>query len=132
MDTKKDIETRSDIEKLVVEFYEKVKKDETIGIIFTEIVKMDWEHHIPLITDFWETIILDNPVYKNNAMEKHYELNRVYPLTKAHFDAWLILFNDTMDGMYSGPKAAHGKARAASIAAVMQFKMGNEKTNSLL
>ncbi len=126
------MENRNDIEKFVVEFYENVKKDATIGIIFTELVKMDWAHHIPLITDFWETVILDNPVYKNNAMEKHFELNRLYPLTKAHFDAWLKLFNDTMDGMYSGPKAALGKTRAGSIAAVMQFKLGNEKNNSLL
>ena len=56
MDTKKDIETRADIGKFIVAFYEKVRKDEHIGVIFNEVVNMDWDHHIPVIVDFWETI----------------------------------------------------------------------------
>jgi len=70
---KKDIETRADIEALIISFYEKVKQDATIGFIFTDVVKIDWAHHIPVIVDFWESILLDNPVYKKNAMEVHYE-----------------------------------------------------------
>lgn len=127
-----DIESRADIENFVKAFYEKVKTDRVIGIIFTEIVQMNWEHHIPLITDFWETIILDNPVYGKNAMEKHYELNKIYPLTKEHFEAWIKLFTGTIDEMFSGPRATLAKERAVSIAAVMEHKMRNEKNKSLL
>ncbi len=82
MDTKKDIESREDIEFFIRAFYKKVIVDENIGIIFTQVVPMNWEHHIPLITDFWETILLDNPVYKNNAMEVHYKLHAVFLYTK--------------------------------------------------
>lgn len=64
MDIKKDITTRGDIEKLIVQFYEAVKKDPTIGFIFTDAIPINWENHIPLIVDFWETILLDNMVYK--------------------------------------------------------------------
>ena len=79
---------------------------------------MDWEHHIPLITDFWETILLDNPVYKKNAMEVHYHINKKFPLQKKHFDAWLHIFNTTIDQMYAGPVTELAKKRAAGIAAI--------------
>ena len=100
MQDKTDISSREDIDLFIRSFYKKVVKVETIGIIFTDIVKMDWEKHIPLITDFWETILLDNPVYKNNAMEVHYHLNSIFPLNKKHFETWLSLFNVTADDMY--------------------------------
>ena len=129
MDIKKDIRSRYDIDRFIRMFYERVKADSTIGIIFNEIVAINWEKHIPLITDFWETILLDNPVYKHNAMDVHYALNRIYPLQKKHFDAWLNIFNSTMDEMYCGEKTNLAKQRASSIALLMHHKMNPEKTN---
>ena len=118
-----DIESRADIEKLIVSFYEKVKLDTTIGFIFNEVVAMDWPHHIPVIVDFWETILLDNPVYKKNAMEVHYDLNKKVALKKEHFTSWLYLFTSTIDELYEGKIATLAKTRAKSIADVMLFKM---------
>lgn len=123
MDIRKDIGSRMDIELFLAAFYEKVKKDETIGIIFTAIVPINWEQHIPVIADFWETILLDNPVYKGNAMEKHFTLNKIYPLQTKHFEAWLKIFDSTLDEMFQGDKATLAKTRAASIAMLMQHKM---------
>ncbi|UEG50199.1 group III truncated hemoglobin [Ferruginibacter lapsinanis] len=128
----KDITTRADIEKLIIHFYEKVKADDVIGFIFNEVVKMDWEHHTQVIVDFWESIILDNPVYQNNAMEKHYILNDKVALTKIHFERWLHLFNSSVDDFYLGEKAMLAKKRARSIADLMLFKMNtinDKKTN---
>jgi len=121
-----DIQIRQDIETFIRRFYEKVVKDETIGKVFTEIVPLDWDHHIPLITDFWETILLDHPVYKKNAMEVHYAINRIFPLKKEHFEAWLKLFNETLDELYEGPVTDLAKKRAAGIAGLMQHKMNND------
>lgn len=129
---KPDISSRADIETLIVLFYEKVKKDTTIGFIFTDVVKMNWEHHIPVIVDFWETILLDNPVYKKNAMEVHYDLNKKLPLKKEHFESWLNLFFTTLDELFEGKIAMLAKTRAKSIADIMLFKMGNANNNSLL
>jgi len=130
---KNDISNRNDIEKLIIQFYEKVKPDPTIGFIFTKLVPINWEHHIPVIVDFWETILLDNPVYKKNAMEAHYDLNnKIIPLQKIHFETWLALFNTTVDELYTGPIADLAKTRAKSIAAVMQFKMENINNNKSL
>ena len=122
---KKDIESRADIEQLIVAFYEKVKLDSTIGFIFNDVVEMDWPHHIPVIVDFWETILLDNPVYKKNAMEVHYDLNKKVPLKKEHFESWMHLFTSTVDELFEGKVAVLAKVRAQSIASVMLFKMGN-------
>jgi hemoglobin len=124
---KTDINSRADIEKMVLQFYEAVKGDETIGFIFTEVVKMNWEKHTPVIVDFWETILLDNPVYTKNAMEVHYNLNNRIPLQKAHFDSWVHLFTTTVDDLFEGKIAALAKKRAKSIAAVMLLKMKNAK-----
>ena len=120
---KRDIETRTDIELFIRSFYEKVVLDQEIGIIFTEIIPINWEHHIPVITDFWETILLGNPVYKKNAMEVHYHINKIFPLKPAHFAAWLRLFNANLDIMFEGPIASLAKKRAASIASLMELKI---------
>lgn len=122
MDTK-DITTRADIELFVTDFYDRVKQDDIIGVIFNDVVRMNWEEHIPLITDFWETILLDNPVYAKNAMEKHYHVNKIFPLQQSHFDRWLKLFSDALDQHFAGPVVELAKKRANSIASIMLFKM---------
>ena len=120
---KPDIKSRADIEKFIGNFYVAVKPDKTIGFIFTEVVKMNWEKHIPVIVDFWETILLDNPVYKKNAMEVHYGLNKKIRLQKEHFKSWLQLFNAAVDNLFEGKIAELAKTRAKSIAGIMLFKI---------
>ncbi|MEO6583388.1 MAG: group III truncated hemoglobin, partial [Ferruginibacter sp.] len=85
MDIKKDIANRENIDFFLRQFYAKVVRDETIGIIFTKIIPINWDKHIPLITDFGETILLDNHLYKDNAMAKHFAIKQIYPLKKTHF-----------------------------------------------
>ena len=133
MDTKRDIAKREDIEIFLKAFYTNVIADKNIGRIFTEIVPINWDHHIPLIADFWESILLDNPVYKKNAMEVHYKLNQLFPLQQSHFDSWLSIFNNTLDGMFEGEKVMLAKKRAHAIATLMAFNMNNaSKTKSHL
>ncbi|MEO6723506.1 MAG: group III truncated hemoglobin [Ferruginibacter sp.] len=122
---KRDIESREDITLFIYEFYGKVKVDPVIGFIFNEVAKMNWETHIPLIVDFWETILLDNPVYKKNAMEVHYDLNKKLPLQKEHFDTWLFLFNSTVDELFEGSIVTLAKTRAKAIADLMFFKIND-------
>lgn len=122
---KTDIASRADIENMLQQFYEKVKVDKTIGFIFTDVVQLNWETHIPVIADFWETILLDNPVYTKNAMAVHFDLNKKVPLHKEHFNSWLHLFNTTIDDLFEGKIATLAKTRAKSIAGVMLLKMEN-------
>ena len=118
-----DIRSREDIELLINSFYTKVKKDDTIGFIFNDIAKVNWEKHLPVMYDFWETLLLDATSYRKNAMEVHYTLNRRVPLEESHFQRWLELFLATVDELFSGKIAGMAKTKAKSIASLMQFKM---------
>ena len=120
---KSDIKQQSDIELLVNEFYKKVREDDTLGIIFNEVVKMDWEHHIPLIVDFWETVLLDADKYHNNAMTPHFAINKIFPLQEQHFDRWIKLFFETLDEHFEGPITTLAKTRAKGVAGIMKIKM---------
>ena len=121
-----DIQSREDIEIMINSFYNKVKKDDTIGFIFNDIAKVNWEQHLPVIYDFWETLLLDATSYSKNAMEVHYTLNRKVPLKEIHFQRWLQLFSATVDELYSGKIATMAKTKAKSIASLMQFKIKQE------
>lgn len=120
---KKDIENKNDIEKLVNSFYEKVKEDALIGFIFTDVVKVHWERHLPVMYDFWENSLFYTGNYMGNPMEIHRHLNKVIPLTNEYFSRWTQLFTSTVDELFAGEKATLAKQRAISIAAVMQFKI---------
>ena len=120
---KKDIADRKDIELLMNTFYGKLLADERIGYIFTDVAKLDLTTHIPIIADFWESVLLNNNVYHNNAMKVHLELNERTALTKEHFDVWLAHFNATMDGLFEGDVATLAKQRARSVATLMQIKI---------
>ena len=54
---KVDITNRPDIDRLMNAFYSRALTDETIGYIFTDVAKLDLEHHLPIIGDFWESLL---------------------------------------------------------------------------
>lgn len=120
---KKDIEDRKDIKLLIDTFYIKIRKEESLGYIFDEIAKVDWENHMPVMYDFWETTLFHKGSYKRNAMQAHIDLNEKTPLTKAHFDQWLFIFKATVDELFDGEMANNAKGRAISIATMIQFKI---------
>jgi hemoglobin len=118
-----DIESRKDIETLVTLFYQKAVADDKIGFIFTDVAKINLERHIPVICDFWETVIFQTNAYKKNAIKVHQELNAKLKLTPDHFERWLSLFTSCVDGSFIGKNAELIKIRALSIATVMQIKL---------
>lgn len=120
---KKDIENRKDIELLVTSFYDKVKADDTIGYIFNDIAKVNWQKHLPVMFDFWENVLFYTGGYEGNPMIIHQHINRVVPLTKPHFKRWEELFTQTVDELFEGTNAILAKQRALSISTVMQIKI---------
>jgi len=120
---KKDIENRQDIQLLVNSFYEKVKQDPEIGFIFNDIVKVNWEKHLPVMYDFWENTLFYSGGYTGNPMEMHQRLHQRVPLTAAHFKRWTHLFTSTVDELFNGEKALLAKQRAISISTLMQIKI---------
>ena len=127
---KNDIESKKEIELLVDTFYSKVKTDELIGYIFTDIAKVNWEKHLPVMYSFFENMLFYTGSYTGNPMELHKHINRLYPLTAEHFTRWNLLFTTTVDELFTGDKAELAKQRAKSISAVMQIKILNETSSA--
>lgn len=123
----KDIEDRADIDLLLETFYSKLLGDTTISYIFTDIVQIDMKAHLSIIGDFWESILFEKNIYKNNPMKIHLEMATKTPLLKQHFETWLLYFNSTIDEFFEGPIAFKAKERALSIATVMQIKIAQQK-----
>lgn len=124
---KPDILSKSDIKLLVDTFYDKAKINPVIGFIFTDVAKVNWEHHLPKMYAFWESVLIGGPPYGGNPMVPHLQLSKLTPLTEKEFSAWLSIFNETMNELFEGPVAEEGKARAANIAALMLCKIQSVK-----
>jgi hemoglobin len=124
----RDIETRSDIELLLGEFYSVAMTDLKIGHFFTRVVRLDLKTHIPVITDFWEKVLFGNPVYFGNPMSVHQHLHEKSPLEKEHFDRWLEIWIETVDRLFAGETAENAKAKAAVIAKSLLNRLENPFT----
>jgi hemoglobin len=120
---KKEITNKMDVHWLVDRFYDKIKTDKVVGYIFNDVMKVNWEKHLPVMYAFWENALFYTGGYEGNAMKKHIDINRVTPLQKKHFNRWLQLFNETVDEYFEGEKAELAKQRAYSIATIMQLKI---------
>lgn len=124
---KKDIENRVDIDRLMMEFYSKAMVDEKIGFIFTDVAKLDLAHHLPIIGDFWETLLFRSGDYSRhgrNPIEVHRRLDHMTSLLPEHFERWIEIFALTVDSLFDGEVADFAKTRALAIARRMLESMG--------
>jgi hemoglobin len=119
----KDLEGKEDIRQLIGSFYVKVRQDELIGPIFSEVAKVDWDHHLPVMYDFWEGVLFHTGNYAGNPMRVHKQLHEKFPLEQAHFDRWLKIFRETLDEHFEGPVAEQARQRALSIATMIRLKI---------
>ena len=122
-----DIATRTDIEKLVNEFYGLVQKDDLIGPIFNNIIGDNWAEHLSKMYSFWETILLGNHTYNGAPFLPHAKL----PLQQEHFDRWLLLFRQTTEQYFEGSKAKEAMERADRMALMFISKINYIRNNSL-
>jgi hemoglobin len=116
---KHDIENRGDIDHLMREFYSKAITDDVIGYIFTDVAKLDLGHHLPIIGDFWETLLFQTGSYAKygrNPLMVHGELSEKTPLRPEHFKRWLEIFDETVNGLFAGERADFLLQRAHMIA----------------
>jgi hemoglobin len=119
----RDIADRSDVEELVAGFYRTVFADGLIGPVFTEVARTDLRRHLPIMCDFWETVLLRAGVYRRNALAVHVGLDARHPLTAEHFDRWLRLWSAALDERFRGPVAEHARVQAERIAGSMQRRL---------
>jgi hemoglobin len=111
-----DLKDRDDVALLVGEFYRRAFADPLIGHIFTHIARMDLARHLPIMCDFWETVLFRPGLYRRNALQLHLMLNARFPLQQEHFERWLTLWVGTVDEHFAGEKADLAKVQATRIA----------------
>ncbi|HQZ97044.1 MAG TPA: group III truncated hemoglobin [Pyrinomonadaceae bacterium] len=124
---KTDIQNREDIDALMKMFYSRAIKDDVIGYIFTDVARLDLDRHLPIIGDFWETIVFHTGDYQRHGRHPllvHGELTEKTPLLPEHFTRWLEIFTETVDGTFSGERADFIKVRARAIADRMLHYVG--------
>ncbi|HZH96971.1 MAG TPA: group III truncated hemoglobin [Flavisolibacter sp.] len=120
-----DISTRGDIEKVLSAFYQQAFTDALIGKFFTEVVPLHLPSHLPLIADFWESVLFGTQGYRKNVMAVHQHIHSLAQIRKEHLDRWVALFTKTVDDLFTGDKATLMKQRGASIATMMNIKLNH-------
>lgn len=120
---KKDIETNQDIQLLVDTFYSEVRKDKFLGPIFESYLAGHWEEHLKLLYKFWHTITFKEMHYYGNPVPVHFSMN----LSKDHFDAWLIIWCQTVDQLFEGKRAENAKLRGKTMGAAFLEKIDKKR-----
>jgi len=114
----KDITGLPDIKTFVDDFYAKVRKDDFIGPIFMNTIE-DWTPHLDKMYGFWNAALFNVPGFKGNPFAKHTPLK----IEPAHFDRWLLLFNQTIDANFKGSMANVTKNRAQLMATMFMKRL---------
>lgn len=118
-----DLRDRVDIERLVSTFYQAAFRDPLIGPIFTDVAHMDLDHHLPIMCDFWQTVLFQAGLYHRNALQLHVLLHAKHPLEEQHFDRWLGIWTASVDALFAGEKAEFAKLQAGRIAESIQQRL---------
>ena len=122
----KEIMALEDIRLLVDTFYERVRKDELIGPIFEDRLKGKWEHHLPKMYSFWQTILLGEHTYYGSPLLPHLDM----PVEGRHFSRWIGIFHQTVDELFTGEIAKEAKWRSERMAEMFNYKINMFKNNS--
>ena len=124
----KDIQTQTDLCLLVDEFYKKLFADDAINYIFTDVVKIKIEEHLPILVTFWSQVILGTGGYANNLTQIHLDVNARSYLSSALFKIWINHFNTTVNENFGGENAEKIKTQALNLATVLQIKIAQQNT----
>jgi hemoglobin len=122
-----DIAAEAHIKILVDSFYSKVNADALLSPIFNDVAQVDWQTHMPLLYQFWSTLLFRTNSYEGRPWPKHARL----PVDAEHFERWVSLFKQTVDEHFSGLKADEAKNFAASIAHTFQNRLALMKSQGL-
>ena len=117
---KADQVTETEIERLVEEFYKKIRMDQELAPIFNRAISGDWGPHLATMRKFWSSVMLTSGRYKGNPVAKHVRLEGM----KSHlFELWLALFRDTCHELFEDAVAKVFVAKAERIAESLKIAL---------
>lgn len=115
----REIKGDEEIKLMVDLFYDKVNDDDLLSPIFNGFSKVNWDVHLPIMYNFWATVLFGQGSYSGSPFPKHLPL----PVEDKHFERWVKLFNLTIDENFTGAMADSVKLRAQSIAFTFSSKI---------
>jgi hemoglobin len=121
--THADLADRADVEALLRCFYGRVLVDDILAEPFRQVRARGLDSHIPVMCDFWETVLFRAGRYRGSALHAHRHVHHRTPLAGRRFVRWLTTWNATVDEMYCGPVAEQAKVQAARIAWAMHRRL---------
>jgi len=126
-----DLASRADVEALLRRFYGRVLVDDVLAEPFEQIRVKGLESHLPVMCDFWETVLFRAGLYQGSALRAHRKVHDRNSLAAKDFLRWLRLWNGTVDQMYRGPVAEQAKAQAGRIAWAMHRRLTGKDSQDL-
>jgi hemoglobin len=118
-----DLTGHADVEALLRRFYGRVLVDDVLAEPFIGVRATGLDSHLPVMCDFWETVLFRAGRYRGSALHAHRHVHHRTPLAGRHFIRWLTTWNNTIDEMYCGPVAERAKVQAARIAWAMHRRL---------
>lgn len=122
--TRPDLDTPEQITDMVRRFYTSVNTDDIVGPVFNDVAQVDWDRHIPKLTAFWARALLGIAGYQGNPFARHAHIHETSPLTPAHFERWLALFEANLDQRWAGPNTERARALVHNVARVHAAQLG--------
>jgi hemoglobin len=122
-----DVQNQEDLYKIVEDFYKKLLADEKISYIFTDVVKIKLEEHLPILVTFWSQAILGTGGYYNNLTQIHLDVNMKSYLSKELFEIWLAHFEAAINENFEGFNCERMKNMAHNLSTIMQIKIAQQK-----
>jgi hemoglobin len=113
---KRDLKNRADVNKLVISFYSKIRKNKEIGYFFNNSIQ-DWGEHFEKLTDFWESNLFFTGSFRGNPAVAHVKVDMEHnnSITEYHFGIWLNLWFQTIDELFEGEMAQQLKHNARKM-----------------
>jgi hemoglobin len=108
------------LERLVAEFYARVRADDALGPIFNDAVE-DWPEHLGKLAAFWSSVMTSSGRYKGQPVPAH--MRHRARISPELFDRWLELWRQTTDELMAPVAAAALQAKANRIAESLQFAL---------
>ena len=108
------------LERLIPDFYARVRQDPEIGPVFNDAVQ-DWPGHLEKLVAFWSSVMLTSGRYKGNPMMMHLKhRTRIRP---EMFERWLAIWRETTEELLPPDAAAALQEKAGRIAESLQLGM---------
>ncbi|TQC41721.1 group III truncated hemoglobin [Rhodococcus sp. WS4] len=118
-----DISTRADLEVLLRHFYGRAFADPVLEPAFETLAVIGVDDHLPVMCDFWETVLLRTGNYRGSVFTVHRALHGRHGFTALHFDRWVELWTRSVEDLFDGDVAQRATREAVKIARAMRRRL---------